>query len=75
VQYELAVLRRAMSLAVKKGQLRDRPHFPHVGVHNARTGFFTRDEMEESRWRSAPELGNLVRVAFWTPGAGGSCCP
>jgi hypothetical protein len=25
-QYELAVLRRAMSLAVKKGQLRDRPH-------------------------------------------------
>jgi hypothetical protein len=39
VQYELAVLRRAMSLAVKKGQLRSRPHFPHVGVHNARTGF------------------------------------
>jgi integrase len=66
VQYELAVLRRAMSLAVKKGQLRSRPHFPHVGVHNARTGFFTRDEMEKIATEIGPELGNLVRVAFWT---------
>lgn len=66
MQYELAVLRRAMSLAVKKGQLRSRPHFPHVGVHNARTGFFTRDEMERIATEIGPELGNLVRVAFWT---------
>lgn len=66
VKYELAVLRRAMSLAVKKGQLRSRPHFPHVGVHNARTGFFTRDEMERIVKEIGPELGNLVRVAFWT---------
>jgi integrase len=66
VQYELAVLRRAMSLAVKKGQLRSRPHFPHVGVHNARTGFFTREEMEKIATEIDPELGNLVRVAFWT---------
>jgi hypothetical protein len=63
VQYELAVLRRAMSLAVKKGQLRSRPHFPHVGVHNARTGFFTREEMEKIATEIGPELGNLVRVA------------
>jgi hypothetical protein len=66
VQYELAVLRRAMSLAVKKGQLRSRPHFPHVGVHNARTGFFTREEMEKIATEIGQELGNLVRVAFWT---------
>jgi integrase len=66
VQYELAVVRRAMTLAVKKGQLRSRPHFPHVGVHNARTGFFTREEMEKIAAEIGPELGNLVRVAFWT---------
>ena len=66
VQYELAVLRRAMTLAVKKNQLRSRPHFPHVGVHNARTGFFTRDEMEKIAAEIGPQLGNLVRVAFWT---------
>jgi len=66
VQYELAVLRRSMTLAVKKNQLRSRPHFPHVGVHNARTGFFTRDEMEKIATEIGPELGNLVRVAFWT---------
>jgi hypothetical protein len=66
VQYELAVLRRAMTLAVKKGQLRSRPHFPHVGVHNARTGFFTREEMEKIATEIGPELGNLVWVAFWT---------
>jgi hypothetical protein len=66
VQYELAVLRRAMTLAVKKGQLRSRPHFPHVGVHNARTGFFTREEMEKIATEIGPELGNLVRVAFST---------
>jgi integrase len=28
-----------MTLAVKKNQLRSRPHFPHVGVRNARTGW------------------------------------
>jgi integrase len=66
VRYELAVLRRAMSLAVRKGQLRSRPHFPHVGVHNARTGFFTREEMERIASRIGPQLENLVRVAFWT---------
>jgi integrase len=66
VQYELAVLRRAMSLAVRKGQLRTRPPFPHIGVHNARTGFFTHEEMEKIASRIGPQLENLVRVAFWT---------
>jgi hypothetical protein len=66
VQYELAVLRRAMSLAVRKGQLRSRPHFPHVGVHNARTGFFTREEME----KIATEIGLELGSTWWHPGAG-----
>lgn len=66
VQYELAVLRRAMTLAVKKSQLRVRPHFPHVGVRNARTGWFTREEMEKIASKIGPQLANLVRVAYWT---------
>ena len=65
VKYELAVLRRAMTLAVKE-YIRSRPRFPHVGVHNARTGFFTREEMEKIATEIGPEVGNLVRVAFWT---------
>jgi hypothetical protein len=60
VQYELAVLRRAMSLAVKKGQLRSRPHFPHVGVHNARTGFFGNTGC--SRRRSPARGGATARL-------------
>ena len=66
MRYELSVLKRAMNLAVQKNQLRSRPHFPHIGVHNARTGFFTHDDMERIAAEIGPQLCNLVRAAFWT---------
>src|SRR5690242_18960819 len=55
-----------MTLAVKKNQLRSRRHVPHVGVHNARTGWFTRAEMEKIASKIGTHLANVVRVAYWT---------
>jgi integrase len=66
VQYELAVLRRAMTVAVQQGRMPSRPPFPHIPVQNARTGWFTKEEMERIVSEIAPPLKNLVIAAYYT---------
>ena len=41
INRELAIIKRAYSLAVQAGKLLYRPHVPMLTEHNVRTGFFT----------------------------------
>jgi integrase len=66
VQYELAVLRRGFTLAVKQGRLTARPAFPTIRVENARTGFFEPDEFARVIAELPAPLCPLARFAYYT---------
>ncbi|HSE67821.1 MAG TPA: site-specific integrase [Gemmatimonadales bacterium] len=66
VKYELAVLRRAMTLAVKRGALAARPSFPEIGVQNARVGFFERAEFEAVVKELPDPLKRIALVGYNT---------
>ena len=46
INRELAVLKRAFTLAVRAGTLVSKPHIPMLEEHNVRTGFFEREQFE-----------------------------
>jgi len=46
VRYELAMLRRGLTLAHRAGRIEARPALPTIRVQNARQGFFTDQELE-----------------------------
>jgi integrase len=63
----LAILRRAYSLALKEGLLSGRPVFPVVAVDNARQGFFERADFERVRGELHSETSrNVVTFAYLT---------
>jgi integrase len=66
INRELAVLRRAFTLAVENGKLFTRPHVPMLRENNVRTGFFEREQFEAVR-RNLPEpLQAVVTFAYVT---------
>ncbi len=66
VKYELAILRRAFSIAVRQGRIPSRPAFPTIRVDNARSGFFEAGELD-AVVRELPEpLPNVARFAYHT---------
>jgi integrase len=65
--YNLAILRRAYSLALKEGLLAGHPVFPVVTVDNARQGFFERADFEKVRAAiRAESTRNVVTFAYLT---------
>ena len=66
VKYELALLRRAMTLAVKRGGLASRPAFPEIGVQNARVGFFEPAEFEAVVKELPDPLKRIALVGYYT---------
>jgi integrase len=68
VKYELALLRRAMTLAVKRGALAARPAFPEIGVQNARVGFFEPAEFEAVIRELPDPLKRIALVGYYTTG-------
>jgi integrase len=66
VKYELAILRRALSLAVKQGRLASWPAFPTIRVDNARSGFFEAAELEAVVAELPEPLRNVARFAYHT---------
>ncbi len=46
INRELAILKRAFSLAIKDGTLASRPYIPMLEEHNVRQGFFEREQFE-----------------------------
>lgn len=45
VKQEIAVLGRMLTLAVRAGRLRVKPHLPLIKVRNTRSGFFEKEEL------------------------------
>jgi integrase len=64
INRELAVLKRAFSLAVKDGLLLARPHVPMLAEENTRQGFFEADEFEAVRAALPTELQGLVTFLY-----------
>jgi len=66
VKYELALLRRAMTLAVRQGRLTSRPAFPEIGVQNARVGFFEPAEFEAVVRELPAPIKRIAVVGYYT---------
>ncbi len=66
VNYELAILRRAFSLALRAGKVASRPDFPMLHVDNARQGFFEREHLEAVLKFLPGYLHPVIRTAFIT---------
>lgn len=69
VKYELAVLKRAFSLARKSGALLPNEipaAFPTISPNNVRTGFFEREQHDAVRAALPRDEGDLAEFLFWT---------
>lgn len=66
INRELAVLKRAFSLAVKAGKLMGRPHIPMLQEHNVRTGFFEREQFDAVHKRVPASLQPVLTFAYFT---------
>jgi integrase len=66
INRELAVLKRAFSLAYKAGKILHKPHIPMLKENNVRKGFFERDQFEEVRQQLPAELQPVVTFAYCT---------
>jgi integrase len=67
IWYNLAILRRAYTLARKEGLLTTRPEFPVITVDNARQGFFERADFEKMRAELQSETAkNVTTFAYLT---------
>jgi integrase len=65
-KYELAILRKAFSLAVDAGALARRPKFPAIAADNVRTGFFESGGLEAVLAELPEALRPPVRFAAIT---------
>jgi len=66
VNRELAVLRRAFSLAVAAGSLTARPHIPMLREDNVRKGFFEEAQFTSVRGHLVPDLADFVLFLYTT---------
>ncbi len=66
IKYELAVLHRGITLAVRSEKLSRVPAFPEIHVENVRQGFFEADEFAALIEELAPELRGLMEASYWT---------
>jgi integrase len=66
IGYEVAVLRRAFSVAVRAQALPFRPAFPTFKVDNARQGFFEQEEFERVLAELPQHLRPVATFAYWT---------
>ena len=66
IHYELAILKRMFSLAVKAGRLEQRPYIPSIEVRNVRSGFFEEREFWAILMRLPEEVRAPAEFAFLT---------
>jgi hypothetical protein len=66
INRELAVLKRAYTLAVQAGRLLHRPHIPMLEEHNVRIGFFEREQFEAVRKHLPEDLRDAATFAYIT---------
>lgn len=66
INRELAILKRAFTLAIREGRLLVKPHIAMLKERNVRSGFFEREELEVL-CRHLPEaLRPVMRFAYYT---------
>src|SRR5205823_4732448 len=58
--------RRMFRLGAQADKVLRVPHFPTITVHNARRGFFERDQFEKVLAELPHYLKPLATVAYWT---------
>lgn len=66
INRELASLRRMFTLAIDAGKLIARPKIHMLAEHNARQGFFEREQFAAVLTRLSPALQAVVTLAYWT---------
>lgn len=66
INRELAILKRAFTLAVQGQRLITKPFIPMLREDNTRRGFFEREQFEAVRKHLPPSLGWLLTVAYYT---------
>jgi integrase len=66
IRQELAIVRRALRLAVGAGMLAEMPPFPTITVRNAKTGFFEEDEFRRLMAALDEDVRPLVEFLWWT---------
>lgn len=66
INRELAILKRAFTLAIRGGLLLVRPHIPMLKEANARKGFFERADFEAVCGQLHEDVAAVVRFAYLT---------
>lgn len=66
INRELAILKRAFTLAMQARKILHRPHIPMLLERNVRQGFFERAEFEDVREKLPAELRGVVTFAYLT---------
>lgn len=66
IQYELAIAKRAFSVAIRAEQLAQRPTFPVIHVSNARTGFFEESDFAALQVELPDCLRSVIAFAYYT---------
>jgi integrase len=66
INRELAIIRRAFTLAIENGKLQHRPKFRLLPEHNARTGFFEEAEFQGVLSHLPGELQPVLTFAYIT---------
>lgn len=66
INRELAIVKRAFSLAMKDGLLMSKPYIPMLAERNVRKGFFEREQFESVMKHLPKELQPAIAFAFYT---------
>lgn len=65
INQELAIAKRAFSLAIGGGELISKPKIPMLKLSNVRIGFFEEDQFEAVHAALPEELHGIVTLAYW----------
>lgn len=66
INRELAILKRAFSLAIQGGRLLHKPYIPMLKAGAPRAGFFEREAFEAMRAKLPASLQAVATFAYWT---------
>ncbi len=66
IRYELAVLKRMFTLALRAGKLDRKPYLPSIEVRNVRTGFFEYKEFQDVLSQLPDELRPVAAFGYCT---------
>ena len=66
INRELAIMKRAFSLAYKAGKLLHKPHIPMLRENNVRQGFFEPEQFDAVLRHMPAEYWGLIKFAYMT---------